>query len=73
MPKDVQMPPVAPLPTEPPSPAVLCVAQMVWSPPALADAAERIVTTTCAVAPAQGRAVNVSVTVPAVLSAAVGV
>ena len=74
---DDHVPPVAPPPTVPPRPAVTPVEQIVWLPLAPTVAAGRIVTTTCAVAAPQGVCwpvvVSVSVTVPAVLSAADGV
>ena len=76
VPEEVQVPPVAPPLTAPPRPAVLWLAQIVWLPPVLATAALCTVTTTCAVCAVQvDRSpveVSVSVTVPAVASAAVG-
>jgi len=75
-PEDVQKPPVAPPPTKPPKAAVSVLAQIVWLPPALAVTACCIITTTCAVAWAQGACcpveLSVSVTVPAVISSPEG-
>jgi hypothetical protein len=76
VPEEVQVPPVAEPPTVPPKGAVGVRPLTVWLPPALAVAARRMVTATCAVAAAQGISwpveVSVSVTVPAAISFADG-
>jgi len=77
VPEDVQRPPVAPPPTDPPNPAVLLLAQIVWLAPAVTTANLFTVTTACADRAVQGARspveVSVSVTVPVEASASDGV
>ena len=73
LPELVHVPPVAPPPTVPPKVAEAVPEHSVWAAPALAVAAIRTVSTTCAVAAPHGavwpEVVSVNVTVPAEASA----
>jgi hypothetical protein len=77
VPEEVQTPFVAEVLTTPHKPAVLPQEQIVWLPPALAVVLARIVMVIVAVAGGKGGGwpveVNVSVVLPAAISAAQGV